>query len=103
MEPNTTKLMQKIRECTWWAHKKAEVFQAKEAQHHIHNYNKQGRAAALEVGDTVLVCVTPLKGHHKMQDWWENKEYVVEKVALSQCTSLCGMPQGWGRAQPDPT
>ena len=29
MEPNTTKFMQKIRECTQWAHKKAEVFQAK--------------------------------------------------------------------------
>ena len=25
------------------------------------------------------------------------------KVAISQCTSLCGMPQGWGRAQLDPT
>ena len=25
------------------------------------------------------------------------------KAALSQCTSLCGMPQGWGGAQPDPT
>ena len=27
----------------------------------------------------VLVCVTTFKGHHKMQDWWENREYVVEK------------------------
>ena len=35
--------------------------------------------AALEVGDTVLVCVTTFKGHHKMQDQWENREYVVEK------------------------
>ena len=33
MEPNTTKFVQKIRECTQWAHKKAEAFQAKEAQH----------------------------------------------------------------------
>ena len=32
MEPNTTKFVQKIRECTQWAHKKAEAFQAKEAQ-----------------------------------------------------------------------
>ena len=36
-------------------------------------------AVALEVRDTVLVCVTAFKGHHKMQDWWENREYVVEK------------------------
>ena len=34
---------------------------------------------ALEVRDTVLVCVIAFKGHHKMQDQWENREYVVEK------------------------
>ena len=79
MEPNTIKFVQKIRECTQWAHKKAEVFQAKEAQCHKCNYDKQGRAVALEVGDTVLVCVATFKGHHKMQDQWENREYVVEK------------------------
>ena len=26
----------------------------------------------------VLVHVTAFKGHHKMQDRWENREYVVE-------------------------
>ena len=51
----------------------------------------------------VLVCVTTFKGHHKIQDRWENREYVVEKQSLSQCTSLCGMPQGWAGAQVDPT
>ena len=39
----------------------------------------EGRAAALEVSDMVLVHVTAFKGHHKMQDWWENREYVMEK------------------------
>ena len=34
---------------------------------------------ALEVGDIVLVNVTAFKGCHKMQDRWENREYVVEK------------------------
>ena len=33
----------------------------------------------MEVGDTVLVHVTTFKGCHKMQDRWENREYVVEK------------------------
>ena len=33
----------------------------------------------MEVGDTVLVHVTTFKGQHKMQDRWENREYVVEK------------------------
>ena len=33
----------------------------------------------MEVRDTVLVHVTAFKGYHKMQDWWENREYVVGK------------------------
>ena len=48
-------------------------------QRHKCNYDKRGSAAALEVGDMVLVHVTALKGHHKIQDRWENREYVVEK------------------------
>ena len=40
MEPNTTKFVQKIREHTQWAQKKAEALQSKEAQHHKWNYNK---------------------------------------------------------------
>ena len=79
MEPNTTKLVQKLRERNKWAHEEVEAFQAKEAKRHKHNYNKKGRAAALEVGDMVLVHVTAFKGRHKMQDRWENREYVVEK------------------------
>ena len=79
MESNTTKFVQKLRERTKWAHKKAEAFQAKEAERHKQNYDKKGRAVALEVGDMVLVHVTTFKGRHKMQDRWENREYVVEK------------------------
>ena len=78
-ESNTTKFVQKLREWTMWAHKKVETFQAKEAKRNKWNYDKKGRAAALEVGDMVLVHVTAFKGWHKMQDRWENREYVVEK------------------------
>ena len=77
--PNTFKFIQKIRENAKWACKKAKAFQAKEAQHHKNNYDKWSRAVALEVGDVVLICVTAFRGHHKIQDWWENREYVVEK------------------------
>ena len=77
--PNTYKFVQKIREHAKWACKKAKAFQAKEAQCHKNNYDKWSRAAALEVGDTVLVCVTAFKGCHKIQEWWESREYVVEK------------------------
>ena len=78
-EPNASKFVQKIREHARWAQKKAEAFQAKEAQRHKCNYDKRSRAAALEVGDTVLVHVTAFKGCHKIQSRWENREYVVEK------------------------
>ena len=78
-EPNTFKFVQKIWEFTWWAQKKAEVFQAKEVQQHKHNYDKQGRAAAMEVRDTVLVCVTAFKSHHKIARLVGKWEYVVEK------------------------
>ena len=82
-EPNTTKFVQKLREQTKWVHEKAEAFQAKEAQRHKHNYDRKSRAAALEGGDTFLVHVTTFKGHHKMQDRWENGECVVEKWPYS--------------------
>ena len=78
-EPNTTKFVQKLREQTKWAHKKAEAFQAKEAKRHKHNYDRKSRPVALEVRDMILVCVTAFKGHNKMQDRLKNREYVVEK------------------------
>ena len=61
IESNTTKFVQKLREWNKWAHEKAETFQAKEAKRHKYNYDKKGRAAALEVRDMVLVHVTTFK------------------------------------------
>ena len=80
MAPNTSKFVQKMRECTKWVPKKAEAFHIKEVQCHNRNYDKRSKTAALEVGDMVLICITTFKGHHKIQDWWENREYVVEKL-----------------------
>ena len=51
-----------MKEPAKWAQKKAEAFQAKKAQCHKKNYDKRGKAVALEVGDMVLVCVTTLQG-----------------------------------------
>ena len=59
--------------------KKWRPFRQKRPKGISHNYDRKSKAAALEVGDTVLVHVTAFKGHHKMQDRWENREYVVEK------------------------
>ena len=77
--PNTLKFVQKMRKHAKWAQKKAKAFQAKEAQCHKKNYDKWSKAVALEVGDMVQVCVTTFKGHHKIQDRWKNREYVVQK------------------------
>ena len=99
-EPNTTKFIQKLRERTKWAYEKAEAFQAKEAQRHKHNYDRRSRAVALEVRDTVLVHVTTFKGHHKMQDRWENREYVVEKQPYPNVTVYVVCPRdGEGHSQ----
>ena len=76
---DTTKFIQKMREHAKWAWKKAEAFLVKEAECHKCNYDKHSTAVALEVGDIVLVHVTAFKGHHKIQDRWENTECVVEK------------------------
>ena len=73
------KFVQKMWEHVKWAHKKAETFQAKEAQHHKLNYDKRSKAAALEVGDMVLIHVIAFKAHHKIQNWWENREYLVKR------------------------
>ena len=62
---------------------------------------KKGRAVALEVRDMVLVHVTTFKGRHKMQDRWENREYVVEKcspILTYQCMWYApGMGKGAAR------
>ena len=70
--------MQKLGERIKWDHRKAVLFQHKEVWHHKHNYDKWSKAVSLRRGDMVLVCVTPFKDWHKIQNRWENREYVVE-------------------------
>ena len=68
MAPSTSKSIQKMQEHVTWAHKKAELFQVKEAQCHKLNYDKRSKAAGLDVGELVLVHLTVFKGHHKIQN-----------------------------------
>ena len=70
--------MQRVRECIKRAHRKAAQFQEKEAWGHKQSYDRHSRALALKEGDTVLVYVTAFKGRYKIQNQWENREYVVE-------------------------
>ena len=100
MGPNTSKFVQRLRECTSQAQKEAEAFQAKEAQRHKCNYEKRGRAVALEVRDMVLVHVTTFKGCHKIQDRWENREYVKEKWPYPNVSVYVVLPRdGEGSSQ----
>ena len=77
--PSSIKYVQKVREHIRWAHSKAKQFQQKETWHHKQNYHRCSRAVAMREGDPVLVCATAFKGRHKIQNWWENREYVVEQ------------------------
>ena len=100
---NTSKFVQKMREHAKWAQKKAESFQAKEAQCHKRNFDKRSKAVALEVGDMVLVHVTTFKCHHKIQDRWENREDIVEKQPYPDVPVYVVCSRDWGRVQLDPT
>ena len=73
-----TKYIQKLREHIRWVHRKADQFQQKEVWCHKQNYDKHSRAVALKTRDMVLVHVTAFKGQHKIKNWCENREYVVE-------------------------
>ena len=50
----------------------------------------------------VLVCVTAFKGCHKIQDKWENREYVVEKWPYPNVPVyvVCNPGTGKGAAGP---
>ena len=62
LAPKTSKYVQKMWECIKGTHKKAQTFQAKEAQCHKWNYNKRSRAATLDAGDCyVRQCSLVLK------------------------------------------
>ena len=102
MAPTSSKFVQKLGECVKWAHKRAKSFQTKGTQCHKLNYDKRSKVAALEVGDIVLVHVTAFKGYHKIQHWWENGEYVMERQPYPIYQSMW-YPQGQGGVQLDPT
>ena len=75
--PSSTKYMERLREHFRWAHRKADQFQQKEAWYHKQNYDRHSRAVDLREGDMVTVHVAAFKGRHKIQNQWENRDYVM--------------------------
>ena len=101
MKPNTSKFVQKMREHAKWAQRKAKAFQAKEVQRHKQNYNKRCRAAALEVRDTVLVCITAFKGHQKFKIDGKIGNMLWKSGPISMCQLMWYAPgMGKGTARP---
>lgn len=60
-----------------YAHSKAESFAKQEAERNRIRYNKKAKNITLEPDDLVLVRVVAHKGKHKIQNRWEDEEYVV--------------------------
>ena len=80
---------------------KAEAFQAKEAERHKCNFDKKGKAAALEVGDMVLIHVTAFKGQHKMKNRWENRNMLWKSGPIPTYQCMWYAPgMGKGAAKP---
>ena len=101
IEPSTSKCVQKMREHTKWAQRKAEAFQVKEVQRHKHNYNRRSKAAALEVRDTVLVHVTAFKGCHKFRIDGKIGNMLWKSSPILMCQFMWYAPgMGKGAARP---
>ena len=60
-----------------YAYEKAESFSKKESERNRIRYNKNAKNVCLETDDLVLVRVVAHKGKHKIQNKWEDDEYVV--------------------------
>ena len=69
--------IQKLRRRIAYAHKRAEEVAAKEAKRQKARYDRRCRGMQLHTGDIVLVKVVAWKDRHKIQDRWEQGEYVI--------------------------
>ena len=79
-----------------WTHKKADLFQWKEAQCHMQYYDRCSKAVSMMMGDMVLVCVTSFKGRHKIKSRWEYRENVVEWQPYLNLPVYVVYPIDWG-------
>ena len=72
-----TKYVQKLRERMKWAFAKAKHISDSSGQRSKKKYDQRVRGQKLQVGDVVLVRVNAFRGRHKVQDRWEQEEYVI--------------------------
>ena len=74
-----SKYVDRLQKRLSYAHSKAESFAKHESERNRIRYNKNAKNIALEPDDLVLVRVVAHKGKHKIQNKWEDDEYVVVK------------------------
>ena len=72
-----SKYVDRLQRRLHYAHGKAESFAKKESERNRIRYNKNAKSVSLETDDLVLVRVVAPKGKHKIQNKWEEEEYVV--------------------------
>ena len=72
-----TRFVHKLKKRLNYAYKRAKIFSEKQAQKYKHRYDKKVKGHGLQIDDLVLVKVVAWKGRHKIQDKWEQDEYVV--------------------------
>jgi hypothetical protein len=72
-----TKYVQKLRERMKWAFAKAKHVSDCSGQRSKKKYDQKVRGQKLQVGDVVLVRVNAFRGRHKLQDRWEQDEYII--------------------------
>ena len=72
-----SKYVDRLKKRLDFAYEKAYEAQCKSSSRNKKRYDRSATACALEKGDLVLVRALRHKGKHKLQNRWEDKEYVV--------------------------
>ena len=72
-----SKYIDRLKKRLDFAYEKASQSQAKESQRQKVRYDKKAKHVLLEKDDLVLVRIVAHKGRHKIQNKWEDEEYVI--------------------------
>ena len=72
-----SKYIDRLKKRLDFAYEKANQSQIKESQRQKTRYDKKTKNIFLEKGDLVLVRIVAHKGRHKIQNKWEDEEYVI--------------------------
>ena len=76
-QPSKFKFVNKLNERLQEAYAKAEALTQEEANRHKKLYDRRSKDVVLTPGDLVLVRIVKWTERHKIQDKWEQEEYVV--------------------------